>query len=1011
MQRKRRSPVVPDDDTSGGCRPKKRRRTEKTAWVYVLRVFQGNLRNPVVSVRGLLMHGRRSVPILIDVHNQRPVVYFREVEGATRTRKDLIERLRHRRVNLHGAPATVSGKPLFGYQPHTTPYTKITLASECDRILLAAIAREENFLNLFETGVSTVERFCSATGVAPGRWVELDASALARVQRGRAAVLKRIAPFLLRKQPDLSLLELPHAGEILRCADSAPQGTPEPIVSVAAFRYIFRSIEMDERTVPFATLSQRLRREWMLAGSGDEDYLTPTPIDSICIETRRYGVHTGQQYGQAEKMLLTTRSHVAVRGEISAVSFAVKSTVAGSRTDPVWLMKNPHARGEEEKENRRELAMAREFVKVLSAADFVVGFQLMAPLADTSLAYALERMRSFGATDIMTGTSSLQRMDKYLRTQRNPLRFTSCIDLLNYATTDLAKCAPTSSFRDLYNVVMAPDEAGCWASFVCRTDVPLPYESAMTYSRNVFALFEHECVLQKTLSRAAYFGVPPGEVWTAPMPRVMRLALFREIASLERSEGYRYVVGARTPNAWKFRDAHFADPSDRTSSGRINRGGRVLDPMHPLLDVAGFSLDYKSYFPSIVIGAGLGYANLIVEPARDGLQEPNGPPMAVARTASNCVAFVRGVKMPLVRVLRGLMQRRNRVRGMEQTPYVAAENVAVKLLMNATIGCLAFRGKYVFKCAVIGEVTRWICRRLFDAAVCVVSYQAVLHHNDGALCVTDEGEGGLARFKVVAGHTDGFDVVAVDADEPDVFLDLNNTAPAVAKLLADFVLRRLRPADMGLVPATAALNQTLQVERVFRRIAYFHANAKVWAPFPASKQAVALSKGTFDRKLANCALTRAIYKEALATVVLGADPWLSVSAWLREFDRRTRTLGPQKERVRAFTEYHRVTPHRAREKFNAEVSDDVARALREAQQTKRVPIPAVGQHVPLLWVIGPRRRKPMGFGDVEETYAVHASLHNASTERICVKRYRDALQKELNRLVARISSESRRAED
>jgi len=974
----------------GEPRSKKRRvQTEPLRWIYVTKVFQQHPRSTFVSVVGKAWVADRWWRVLVDVQEQRPFIYVRPVGETTMTLK-LAARGSVRFVKHE----PVLGRPLIGHQNEETTYIKMTLASEHDRTNLVQIMRRQPIQNVFEAHISMLSRFSAETGILEGGWFAVPESvALKRLAIDAPSVSKRLAKYVLRHW-EFATGSIVQA-DIVRTASDPPFAEPEPVVEVTSFRYIFQNVYGEgapQPTRPFPRWTNLLAKEWGTAGS---DEFIPTPIDSICVTTRSYGVRSGACMGE-KKRLFTTRSEVAARGEMSSKGIEVVSTVGGGRQAPEWLMKDRRSCRIEEKENRREAAMLREFVKFLSTCEVVVGFKLLDPLSDESIIYAMQRLLFFDVREYMPGTLSVSRInDAVTRGGNNPFPLSSCIDVLDYAKKDLSKNVPSSSFRTLYNTIMDPDEAGSWTGVVCHHETPLPYEVAFTYAKNVFSLVDHECLLVKTLTRSVNLGVAVDRVWVCREPDMMKYAMYRELVLLRKERGDLYVVGSYTENAWKSRDWHFTDPTDPS------KGGRVLDVPHPLVTVSGFTLDFKAFYPSIVLSTGIGFTNILF----NCRSQPEGVPQTTCVQAGDSVvrfAMGTGRKRPLYNVLRKLMDKRMALS--TDDPYTAAENRAVKLLMNAIVGCLAFRGRFIFKCPAIGEIVRWVSRRLFDYCVNTVKLRSALYYDDsdGFSVRLPESPGRkIAAFDVVSGHTDGFDVVALDVNQPPdgkAFVDVGGHAEDIATKLAAHVAERICPSSTGIggIPPAVWKCPLLQVERLFSRIIYLNKTTKVWAPLGLSR--VVISKGTLDHELRHCRIVRGIYKEVLTTLLLDVEPCARIQSWLEEFDRRAEAAGAMD-----FAEFHRATRNRQKAKLNPSAMDPVAKTIAASQRSRRVEIPSEDQHVPVIWV------KPTGgeggTGFSSEAVLVHADLYDSGRHSVSKETYRRALRRVLVSLFRRIAEE------
>lgn len=978
--------------------PKRRMVNSDLRWIYVTKVFQEDVRSTIISILGYIVHNGSQARVLIDVYGQRPFLYFRP-HNTMNISMQIMNIKRRFPVPIFREEC-VDGKPMIGFQKDASSYVKFTLNCEYDRRILTRIIKNAPISNIYETHISTLIRFSTMTGVIEGGWFALSGCIVdEKFTEDRTKIQTRIAKYVLNRTGGQFLCGLIRSDYISHATITAPSGVFEPIMTIGSFRYIFQNVYGDNEkppTRPFARWTPLLQKEWGISQGSGDICAVPMPVDSICVTVRHYGVLSGILIGE-DKYLITTSTKFAVMDDLREKGVVVISLAQGGILAPKWLMKNSRSGRVEEKENRREAAMLGEFMKLMSTLDMIVGFRILDPLADESLIYAMQRLFLFEVRNYMAGTMRSKKIAPMLSGGKNPFVLTTCVDLLCYAKRDLSKNVPSASFKDLYESIMTPAKAGSWTGLVCRDESPLSYEVAMTYAQNMFSIVDHESLILKTLTRASNWGISMDSVWYIGMPQVMQQAMYRQLSKM--SDIGLYIVGAYTENAWENRNTRFEDPND------LSRGGRILLTPHPLIGVSGFTLDFKAFFPSIVIGAGLGFTNIVYsdhELSTDYITaETGGVIVGFHHPGSN--------DLPLPLLLRDLMRKRNAITG--SGSHQRAENTAVKLLMNAIVGCLAFRGKFVFKCPAIGEIVRWVSRNLFDTAVRIVRDDAgMFYDNDLGFIVREKGYHDLkkiANFEVVGGHTDGFDVVAMDTKQPSgnddgiAFLDLSNYAGKLSNLLSEYVMDMINGESTGLkgLECVWADKPILQVERVFSRIIYVSRTTKVWVPFDGPPNVV-ISKGTLDKQLRHCDIVRKIYKDVLSQILLDTSACMDVDAWLCEFDRLA-SASP----LSGFVEYHRATKARQETKYSTSSHDFIAKMIGVGQRTMNVPIPSVDQHVPVLWVRSDRSDARRTICDMK-AFPLHRDSFDPSKHTVVRSRYRKELRKNLVKLLDRITEGS-----
>ncbi len=971
----------------------KSRKLDTRGWfvnLYVLKIAQEDTSRDFLSLRCLMVNDHdETIPVIWSIQGFQPYVYYREIAGKTMSTEYLI-----REWTSNGIIVThweiVSGRPLNGYQRDACLYYKIYLDTEASRKRLINM----RVPNLHEVEISLIERFSADSGIVPGSLIVLDVFKIQKRGLGFTHLNTIRSKTFVRDVVCYTSTMSAIVG--VRNTDRIFRGA-EPKAAVVSFRYVYARNESVLRgEIPIARVTKNMRKEKF------RDDLRETPIHSIVIIIKNCGVEYGEVY-ETTRIVLTTRESTR---EISVVdgttirSFYKKKARDGLR----------HRKGEDvERGERSEMQMIVNFLNILSRCDIIVGFKLQDSYGSHSLGYAFNRLLSLGKSDVFLGNMRLINIDwgvlrkrmrcykkekgegVYPREFKNPFPYTSSIDLMHYVISSMDKRVPTSSFTAAFNCIMHPLSAGEWSSVgVYQEGRNLLYETAATYCENVFSLMDHECIIQKTMTRTSNFGLPIDIIWTSGQARIIRLSLLRELAIMRR-EGTLYVISS-TQNAYNNRKTRF-----KGMKGEC--GGSVLKTTGKYIPVSGFTVDYNAHYPNIIIGSQLDFVNVIVNPEKG--EVPEDIPHVIATIGNRMkVVFIQREdekELPLVRVFIRLKRQRAEIKrkrksdanmDMADTRYAADES-AIKLLMVSITGAIRCTYDFIFKYYIIADVMAYIGRNLMREAMDRVQDRTFLFYDKERevpwVFSPSKLENRVSlQFSVVGGSTDGFDVVVRGAGGPG-YIDLGcENAGEVGRLMAEHIQNKwISHLSTGLQHVNTGNRNVyrpgMKLEKVFRKVLYVATNKTICL----REDGTVSTKGTYDKMLMFCRLSREIYFKAVGQILLNDEPYMNTSAWLSKFDREVERMSIE-EKVSALSLYARVGKSRHESKFNGKMMNVVVSAIREAQRSLRVEIPSVQQHMQLVWIVGGK--------------ATHANVFNEEVDRLDMVKYKEELTKKLEDL-------------
>jgi len=1028
MKRKRRKRIVRESLTK-----KKRRKVRKKIKRNrmlpikndnIIKTYIINIRliNKKVTIIGRDSNGLRSV---WSIDNFHPYFYYKGENESYSDFEDLENEFIQRYSNCFklNRPNPINikkiehlyGKALFGYEKRKSRFLKICLVSEYDRIGLVNLIKFRKLPNMFETSVSSLERFLvDNLRIRPGICIKLP--------KGEINGLKNINEHYIIEY------------SVFKNAIENENGIIEnERMKFGTYRIMsFKPFVMNNgETYPVAKITDEIKRERF------NDSLTKTHeiIAVVCV-IKDYSV----KYEKVvrEKRVIVSSCYVETKYINSSEMKEVKREKNGVINDMEVFTFNGKDR------SKNEIQVIQKVLYIMKTCDIVIGFKVTDPYCVNSIQYFLGRLSFLGRYSTFLDNESLIEIAGLLKPKGdfnkncvNPFNYTILLDILEYANRRDYKEIKNDCFENVYIYFMNEEvdsdrkSEEYYEQLQIRKKKPLDtsmiaidiFKEGFESCGYKLKLFFHQKIFENIMYRSSEWGLDANEIWLPGSTKIFRFRLLRTLSKMkieERDEQLRdegeviedkdvmtFIV-CSSENMFHARrrsDNWYIDTSDSS------RGGRILKPVFGLVNSPIIGVDADSHYPTVVINQKLDYTNMF---SSNEISVPDIRNMDVFeyKIGMGKIGFVQIADkyLPLVRMLKELRMERNRIKrelsllisssreGDKEVEnkikrFKILEKVVKRSLVSFT-GCLSSTFSFIFRNNIIGETMRSIGRKVFDLACEKVSNSCAIltKGTDETSSVKIVNKLNLDRnvnvqkvisFKVVAGHTDGFDIMVSNGISDDLTCDVlknigtqicfsinmifknteYNGHPMFRYTNNDVIITKVYESSSD---GSTEKEIRFKVDYILKKAIYFNPNSKITLDFNDSINFC----GSFNNLLSICDLLKRSYFTAVNDVFNGVfkcvDSYVD-SIVIESIDKVLCGRGGKgncdeddendniyeiDEIMESLIQYERATEKMHKEKHLDSRRYTVSKVLNHFQKKVRYEyeIPAVNQLVPFIWI-------------------------------------------------------------
>jgi DNA polymerase elongation subunit (family B) len=831
----------------------------------------------------------------------------------------------------------VEAKPLKGYEDSLYGFMKSTLKSEMCRFNLCKMIKELKIPNIFEAGISFYERFLSDTGIKVGQEIDIIEGTKTQESISSAMILSGFNGEVCSTsyQEFCKNIGLVIGHKLYR--------TISFFHNVATFRIICRSALKNKR-YPVALPGKEVLRERFVTD------IETDPITDIIVCTKSY-----------KDNVWTSRE---------TIHFATFST----------NMKLPKTKLYKVFSN--ELELITHVLKVLKESDIVVGWRITDSLEVNSYKYLLKRLAYLGRfyvqTDILI-PKDIKRLispsrgsNTHYNVHPTPFFLVSTIDLCEYAEDLLQyKGKGVGEGQEPLNTSFPLLSGGPDFGINYMTDETVNIQTEIKTCLRMLEFVEHKFIVQNAFKRSAEWNIDVDKVFSASQTSIYKGMMLRKLGRMKKEHLKRKEKMNLSSNTERccsyyvicesvgYHNNCPKDPSFFVDEKDSCTGGRTIEPAFTFVKTEVGTVDASNNYPGIICGAGLDPTSIVMSSRNFKEFAKKKIPLLFGKIGKVNVGFVQSrvrKYMPLISLLEELIEKRKQLRvvtsrGGNRLSKIE-ESVVKKSLVSIT-GCLGItRFPFILECFPIAETLRWMARQRFDFCVSKVKeFKVVIDPETKVVSLVDRNnDEEWYRLMVVAGHTDGFDVVLLKGDQ--TVGCGKQIMSSICEKLCEKINREVEKFDYGFLRNIESRvcrvpGPKFKIEKIASKIIYLTINDIVW-----KEDDRLMAKGNvMIKNIRNCNYCKCICRSIYDGIFKNEKMTKSVDEIIenrkKEFVRNQHCYASNS--LGAFVRCIRVTKNYHEGKFEPK-SNDASTILNEFQKIQGFEIPAVGQFIRYVYV-------------------------------------------------------------
>jgi hypothetical protein len=854
----------------------------------------------------------------------------------------------------------VEAKPFKGYEDSFYGFMKLTLKSEMCRFNLCKMIKELKIPNIFESSISFYERFLSDTGIKVGQEVNIIEGTKTKESISSSMILSGFSGevWCTSYQEFCKNIGLVNSYKLSRTIDFSH--------NVATFRIICRSA-LKNKQYPVALACKEVLKERFVTNIGMD------PITDIIICSRAY--KNGVCINEKQMHFITFSENV----------------------------KLPKSKFYEVFSNELELIM--HTLKVLKESDVVIGWRITDSLEVNSYKYLLKRLAYLGRfyvqTDILT-SKDIKRLispsrgaNVHYNVHPTPFFLVSTIDLYEYADDLLqykgkgvgegqvplnASFSALSGIRDIEINYM--------------TDETVNFQNERMICRKMLEFVEIKLIVQNAYKRSAEWNIDVDKVFSVSQPSIYRGLMLRKLGRMKKEHLNRKKKMNLNLNMERCCSYYIIcesegyhnncpkDPSFLVDEDDSCTGGRTIEPAFTFIKTDVFTADASNNYPGIICGAGLDPTSIVLSSKDFKEFDKKKIPLLFGKIGQINIGFVQSRarnSMPLISLLEELIEKRQQLKlllSQKESHLQKMEESVVKKSLVSITGCLGItRFNFMFECFPIAETLRWMARKRFDFCVSKVKEFKVIIDPETMIVTLDKRDSNKDyegfRLMVVAGHTDGFDVVLLPGGE-----DHGEQVPTVncgRQIMLSICEKLCQKINVDVEKFDYGFNRNIVsrvckvpgpkfgLEKIASKIIYLTINDIVWKEYEFELFNLMAKGNVMIKNIRNCNFCKCLCRRIYDNILKNEKMAKSVD----EIIKNTRLVFMRNkscyanDNLGAFARSIRVTKNYHEGKFDPKKSNDASIILNEFQKIQGFEIPAIGQFIQYVYVTPNGRCVPL----------------------------------------------------